>query len=206
MTTPLRQRMLEELQRRNYSPNTIRPYLYAVEDFARYFGKSPDKLGQEHFRQYQLHLLNDCKLTVKTIVGRIATLRLFFVKVLRRPYCEVDLVYPKPAERLPVILSEEEVARLIESVSAEEFIRRFLLHVLPKIFVRIRHFGFMANYQRSASFELCRQLLKMAPDLSTTESRLATSVWLCPNCQTPLIVIERLTAVQIAWRFSAKCY
>jgi len=59
--------MLEELQRRNYSPNTIRPYLYAVEDFARYFGKSPDKLGQEHLRQYQLHLLNDCKLTVERL-------------------------------------------------------------------------------------------------------------------------------------------
>jgi hypothetical protein len=61
--TPLRKRMLEELQRRNYSLNTIRPYLYAVEDFARYFGKRPDKLGQEDLRQYQLHLLNDCKLT-----------------------------------------------------------------------------------------------------------------------------------------------
>jgi integrase/recombinase XerD len=115
--TQLRQRMLEELQRRNYSPNTIRPYLFAVEDFARYFGKSPDKLSNEHLRQYQLHLLRDCNLTVKTIVGRISALRFFFVKVLRRPDREIDLVYPKRPERLPVILSEEEVARLIESAS-----------------------------------------------------------------------------------------
>jgi integrase/recombinase XerD len=100
-----------------FGHNAIRPYLYAVEDFARYFGKSPDKLGQEHLRQYQLHLLNDCKLTVETIVGRIAALRFFFVKVLRRRYREIDLVYPKRPERLPVILSEEEVARLIESAS-----------------------------------------------------------------------------------------
>src|SRR5262249_33132462 len=65
----------------------------------------------------QLHLLNDCKLTVETIVGRIAALRFFFIKVLRRRYREIDLVYPKRPERLPVILSEEEVARLIESAS-----------------------------------------------------------------------------------------
>jgi integrase/recombinase XerD len=115
--TQLRKRMLEELQRRNYSPSTIRPYLYAVEDFARYFGKSPDKLSQEHLRQYQLHLVNDRKLTIGTIVGRISAIRFFFVKVLRRPYREIDLVYPKRPERLPVILSEEEVARLIESAS-----------------------------------------------------------------------------------------
>ena len=92
--TELRKRMLEELQRRNYSPQTIRPYLYAVEDFARYFGKSPDKLGQQDLRQYQLHLLKDRKLTVETISGRIAALRFFFVKVLGRPYREIDLVYP----------------------------------------------------------------------------------------------------------------
>ena len=115
--TRLRKRMLEELQRRNYSPNTTRPYLYAVEDFARFFGKSPDKLGQEQLREYQLHLVNDSKLTVETISGRISAIRFFFVKVLRRRYREVDLVYPKRPERLPVILSEEEVARLIESAS-----------------------------------------------------------------------------------------
>ena len=93
--TALRKRMLEELQRRNYSPTTARAYIYAVEEFARYFGKSPDKLTQEQLRQYQLHLLHDRKLTVGTIVGRIAALRFFFVRVLRRPYREIDLIYPK---------------------------------------------------------------------------------------------------------------
>ena len=115
--TKLRQRMLEELQRRNYSSETIRAYLFAVKDFATYFGKRPDLLRQEHLRQYQLHLLNDRKLSVDTIVGRIAALRFFFVRVLRRRYRDIDLVYPKRSERLPVILSEEEVARLIESAA-----------------------------------------------------------------------------------------
>ncbi len=115
--TDLRKRMLEELQRRNYSSTTIRAYLFAVKDFATYFGKRPDLLRQEHLRQYQLHLLNDRKLTVDTIVGRIAALRFFFVRALRRRYREIDLVYPKRPERLPVILSEEEVARLIESAA-----------------------------------------------------------------------------------------
>jgi integrase/recombinase XerD len=122
----LRKRMLEELQRRNYSSETIRAYLFAVKDFATYFGKRPDLLSQEHLRQYQLHLLNDRKLSVDTIVGRIAALRFFFVKVLRRPYRDIDLVYPKRPERLPVILSEEEVARLIES-AATSFHRVILM-------------------------------------------------------------------------------
>ena len=54
------------------------------------------------------------------------------------------------------------------TVSAEEFVRRFLLHILPKGFVRIRHFGFMANAQRAASLQLCRQLLDMAPIVRST--------------------------------------
>lgn len=113
--TQLRKRMLEELQRRNYSKETIRLYLFSVQDFARYFKKRPDQLRQEHMREYQLYLLNERKLAVESVAGRISALRFFFVKVLRRSYREIDLVYPKRPERLPVILSEEEVVRLIES-------------------------------------------------------------------------------------------
>jgi site-specific recombinase XerD len=109
--------MLEELQRRRYSSETIRLYLFGVKDFASHFGKRPDHLGSEHLRQYQLHLLNERKLAVGSVIARTSAIRFFFLKVLRRPYREVDLVYPKRPERLPVILSEEEVARLIESAS-----------------------------------------------------------------------------------------
>ena len=57
--TDLRKRMLEELQRRNYSPTTIRYYLRVVESFARYFGKRPDRLTQEDIREYQVYLLQE---------------------------------------------------------------------------------------------------------------------------------------------------
>jgi integrase len=109
--------MLEELQRRNYSPESIRLYLFAVKDFADYFRKRPDRLGPEHLRQYQLYLLNERKLSVGSVIARTSALRFFFIRVLRRPCRDIDLVYPKRPERLPVILSEEEVARLIESAS-----------------------------------------------------------------------------------------
>ena len=115
--TPLRKRMLEELQRRNYSPLTIQSYLHAVEDFARYFGRSPDQLNEEHMREYHLHLVHDLKLATNTIIARIAALRFLFVKTLRRPYVQVDLPRPKTEKRLPTVLSREEVGRLIDSAS-----------------------------------------------------------------------------------------
>ena len=116
--TDLRKRMLEELQRRNYSKETIRLYLFAVKDFARHFKKRPDQLTQEHMREFQLYLLNERKLRVETVAGRITALRFFFTKVLRRPFQELDLVYPKLPVRLPTVLSEDEVAKLIKSATS----------------------------------------------------------------------------------------
>jgi len=126
--TRLRKMMLEELQRRNYAQNTVRSYIHAVEDFAKYFRRSPDRLGPDHIREYQVHLFRDCKLSSGTIEGRSAALRFLFVKTLRRPYLPDHIPFPKRQRRMPTVLSQEEVARLI--ASAQNLMHRTLLMML----------------------------------------------------------------------------
>ena len=111
--THLKKRMLEELQRRNYTESTIRGYLRVVADLAKYFNTSPDQLGGEHLRQYHLHLIQERKLATGTVQVYISALRFFYVKTLKRPEPELDLLNPKRAKRLPVVLSRDEVASLI---------------------------------------------------------------------------------------------
>jgi site-specific recombinase XerD len=120
--------MLEELQRRNYSTITTRNYLRVVADFARYFGKSPDKLGPNELRTYQAYLLQDRKLTPGTVVNWVAALRFFFVKTLKRHQFREFLPYPQDRRRLPTVLSREEVSRLINA--AGTLFRRTLLMTL----------------------------------------------------------------------------
>jgi site-specific recombinase XerD len=126
--TRLRKMMLEELQRRNYSACTTRNYLRVVSDFAKYFGKSPDKLGPNELRTYQAYLLTECKLTPGTVINQVAALRFFFVKTLKRHQFREFLPYPRDQRRLPTVLSHEEVARLIDA--AETLFRRTLLMTL----------------------------------------------------------------------------
>lgn len=113
--THCRRIMLEELQRRNFSPTTIRSYLYAVERFARHFKCRPDRLNHTHLRSYQAYLLRTGQLQPKTVRLHVSALRFFFVKTLRRRYLLDDTPYPKAPQRLPSILSGEEMARLIEA-------------------------------------------------------------------------------------------
>jgi site-specific recombinase XerD len=120
--------MLEELQRRNYSAITTRNYLRVVAEFAKYFGKSPDKLGPNQLRTYQAYLLHERKLTPGTVVNRVAALRFFFVKTLKRHQYRDFLPYPQDRRRLPTVLSREEVSRLINA--AGNLFRRTLLMTL----------------------------------------------------------------------------
>src|SRR5258708_17948454 len=120
--------MLEELQRRNYSEDTIRSYIYTVEDFARRFNCPPDRLGPRHIREYQAELFQKRKLSSGTVTIRLAALRFFYTKTLRRAWSVSDTPYPKKDHRLPTILSQEEVAQLIQA--AGTFFHRTVLMTL----------------------------------------------------------------------------
>src|SRR5450755_4703422 len=119
--------MLEELQRRDYSQSTARIYLHVISDFAKHFRRSPDTLGPEHIRQYQLHLFHR-KLSPYTIRQHTAALRFFYFKTLHRNFRADYIPFPKFRKRLPTILSPEEVGRVIDS--AHSLFHRTLIMTL----------------------------------------------------------------------------
>ena len=126
--THLRNMMLEELQRRNYSESTIRGYLRIVRAFAEHFGESPDKLGPEELRQYQVHLLKEKKITPLGVQTRMSALRFLYVKTLKRHEMLEHLPFPKVPRKLPVVMSQEEVAKVIDAAS--NLLQRTILMVL----------------------------------------------------------------------------
>ena len=116
--TQLRKRVLEELERRNYSQATVHAYVSGIRRFAEYFHRSPDQLGCEHVREYQLHLVQERKLHPRTVMIQMAELRFLFLKVLKRRYSRDDLPLPKLLRRqVPTVLSRDEVLRLIDSTA-----------------------------------------------------------------------------------------
>jgi site-specific recombinase XerD len=120
--------MLEDLQRRNYAQHTIRSYIHAVEDFARRFRCSPDRLGPRHIREYQAELFYKRKLSPATVAVRVAALRFFYYKTLHKCWSISETPYPRRAHRLPVVLSREELARFFQAAST--FFHRTLLMTL----------------------------------------------------------------------------
>lgn len=132
--THLRKMMVEELHRRNYAQNTIRHYLRAVEDFARRFRCSPDRLGPRHIREYQAELFQKRKLSANSVGQHLAALRFFYIKTLRKAWSIAETPYPKKIHRLPTVLSREEVAQLLHA--ARTPCERILLMTLYAIGAR----------------------------------------------------------------------
>lgn len=113
--TPLRQRFLDELRRRNYSPRTAQAYLAGVVRFAKHFGRSPDLLGTEDLREFQLHLI-DKGTSWSQFNQIVCALRFLYNHVLHQPDMVPFIPFGKKPRSLPVVLSPDEVQRLFDAV------------------------------------------------------------------------------------------
>jgi integrase/recombinase XerD len=113
--TVLKQRMLDDLRIRNYSPSTVECYVRSVTEFAKHFNKPPDQLGPEEIRAWQLFLLNERKVKLATYIQAVCGLRFFYRNTLNRRV-EIDRIpLPRYEEKLPLILSKDEVRALLEA-------------------------------------------------------------------------------------------
>jgi hypothetical protein len=90
-------------------------YIHTVEHFAHYFRCSPDQLGPEHTRQCQVALFRKFKLAPNPVSQRLAALRFFYMQPLKKGWSVAETLIPKKALNLPIILGQEEVARLINA-------------------------------------------------------------------------------------------
>src|SRR6266536_3126934 len=111
--TPLRQRMIEDMQLRGLAPLTQRAYLQAIQQFALYYGKSPDQITDEELRQYFLYLYNEKQVARSTATVALCAIKFLFEHTLRQPWPSLDLLRPRPTHKLPIVLSVDEVWRIL---------------------------------------------------------------------------------------------
>src|SRR3970282_607780 len=114
--TPLRQRMLEDMQLRGFSARTQESYVAAVRQLAEHFHTKPDRLTEEQLRQYFLYLANEKKVARATATIALCGIRFFFEHTLHRDWTTLRVVRPAREQRLPVVLSRDEVRRILEAV------------------------------------------------------------------------------------------
>ena len=115
--SPLRRRMIEDMQIRNLTANTQRVYVEQVVRFARYFRKRPEHLGPAEIRTYLIHLTQDRRLAASSIIVTVSALRFFYTVTLKRPWVvEDDIPTGRQSKKLPVVLSQNEVSRFLGAV------------------------------------------------------------------------------------------
>src|SRR5262249_13927602 len=115
--TPLRTRMTEDMQVRNLSPHTQASYVQQVSLFARHFNRSPEELGPEDIRSYQVYLTNEKKLAASSVLIAVCALRFLYRVTLQKDWLFDDIIpAPKKPQTLPVVLSPEEVLHFLECV------------------------------------------------------------------------------------------
>jgi site-specific recombinase XerD len=114
--TTLRQRMTDDLRLRNRSLRTIKTYIACVAHFARHFGKSPELLGPEEIRQYQVYLVEQRRVSWSYFNQAVCALRFLYRHTLGRDWAVEHIPFPRQPKKLPVVLSQGEVIRLFDAV------------------------------------------------------------------------------------------
>jgi len=132
----LRQRMVEEMQLRRYAARTQEAYLHWVTELARYYHKAPDQLSSEEVRGWFVYLTNERQLSRSSVTAALCALKFFYEGVLHHEWAEFNLVRPRPEKKLPVVLSVEEVQRLLQCVEAPRY--RVCLSVLYSCGLRLQ--------------------------------------------------------------------
>lgn len=203
-TSPLRERMIEDMRIRGMGEKAQKAHIRAVKDFAKFLKRLPDTATPDELRAYQLHI-TDTGVTPSTFNARIAALRFFFGMTCGREEMKRFMQFRTQPKKLPIVFSVEEVQDLLmaapgpglkyraalsisygaglraaevcnlklgdidsdrmlihveqgKGLDTNEFIRRFLMHILPDGFHRIRHYGLLASAQRKANIAKVRVL------------------------------------------------
>lgn len=110
--TPLRQRMIEDMQLRGLSERTQETYVWAVRQLAEHYGKSPARITEEELRQYFLYLTNEKRVSRSTCTVALCAIKFLYEHTLKRVWPTLHLVRPAKERKLPVVLSRDEVRRI----------------------------------------------------------------------------------------------
>ena len=119
--THLRQRMIEDMQLRGLSEKTQEAYLRTVRQLAEYYGKSPDLVDEEELRQYLLHLKNERQVSASTLGIALCGIKFFYERTLHVEWPTFELARPTREKKLPVVLSVEEVQRVLSGIRRQRY-------------------------------------------------------------------------------------
>lgn len=202
----LRQRFIEDMQIKGLQPKTQTMYLRGVRDFSRFLGHSPDTATPEDLRAFQLDM-KERGVGAPTFNTRLTVLSFFFAATCPRPEMKAHMRYQGTAKKIPIVLSAEEVVRILEAAPGPGLKYRAAFSVAygggqhiaynscRNRHCPIRHTGFLANGIRRNRIEMIRRLLDVDPDADlkadndqcadTNEKEQA-----CPKCGGVMIVVE----------------
>src|ERR1051326_4018222 len=151
--TPLRQQMIEDMQLNGLSASTQKLYAGAVIQLAKHYHRSPDQLTEQDLRQYFLYLTNEKKISRSTTTIAVCAVKFLYEKTLRRQWPTLQLIRPAYERKLPVVLSRDEVRRILNHVHNLNY--RACLKTIYSCGLRVSE----ATHLKVASVDSARMLL-----------------------------------------------